>query len=75
MSSRNALVRRRSRAKLQDYRNVNEQQVEDITLEYFYKPHTLSLLAILLVSSEIKINISDPLLGWFAIRSVHEVKC
>ena len=50
--SRNALVRRRSRAKIEskhDYRNVNEQQVEDITLEYFYKPHTLSLLALLLV--------------------------
>ena len=28
---------------------MNEQQVEDITLDLFYKPHTLSLLALLLV--------------------------
>ena len=58
MSNRNVLVRKRSRVKLQkehqqsphhDYRSVNEQQVEDITLDLFYKPHTLSLLAILLV--------------------------
>jgi len=27
-----------------DYRSLNEQQVEDITLEFFYKPHTLTLL-------------------------------
>ena len=42
------LVRRKSRGKIQDYRSVNEQQVEDITLDVFYKPHTLSLLAFLL---------------------------
>lgn len=32
-----------------DYRSLNEQQVEDITLEFFYKPHTLTLLVTVLV--------------------------
>ena len=50
-SFRHGLVRRKSRTKIQpshDHRSVNEQQVEDITLDLFYKPHTLSLLAFLL---------------------------
>ena len=48
MGSSHRLVRRKSRPKIQDYRSVNEQQVEDITLNVFYKPHTLSLLVLLL---------------------------
>merc|ERR1739838_662276 len=39
--------RRRSRRKFNytyDFRSINEQQVEDITLEFFYKPHTITLL-------------------------------
>jgi len=49
-SFRHGLIRRKSRTKIcHDHRSVNEQQVEDITLDLFYKPHTLSLLAFLLV--------------------------
>ena len=48
-SFRHGLIRRKSRTKIcHDHRSVNEQQVEDITLDLFYKPHTLSLLAFLL---------------------------
>ena len=41
---------RRSRRSQRDvyYLNMNEQKVEDINLEFFYKPHTLSLLAVIL---------------------------
>uniref|UniRef100_UPI00358F70C1 phosphatidylserine synthase 1 n=1 Tax=Myxine glutinosa TaxID=7769 RepID=UPI00358F70C1 len=34
----------------QRFRMVNEQQVEDITLEFFYKPHTISLLSFTIVA-------------------------
>ncbi|KAL8181884.1 UNVERIFIED_CONTAM: Phosphatidylserine synthase 2 [Gekko kuhli] len=27
------------------FRMINEQQVEDITLEFFYRPHTITLLS------------------------------
>ncbi|XP_078481243.1 phosphatidylserine synthase 1-like [Ciona intestinalis] len=33
-----------------DFRAINEQQVEDITLEFFYKPHTITLLLVIVVS-------------------------
>jgi len=32
-----------------DFRSINEQQVEDITLEFFYKPHTISLLVVIIL--------------------------
>lgn len=32
-----------------DYQDVNEQIVEDITLEFFYKPRSITALACLLV--------------------------
>ncbi|XP_022101472.1 phosphatidylserine synthase 1-like [Acanthaster planci] len=36
---------RRSASEISDhFRFINEQSVEDITLEFFYKPHTLTLL-------------------------------
>ena len=35
-------------SRIVDYRSLNEQQVEDITLDFFYKPHTLSLLVVVL---------------------------
>ena len=35
-------------SRIVDYRSLNEQQVEDITLDFFYKPHTLSLLVCVL---------------------------
>lgn len=28
------------------FSNVNEREVEDISLEFFYKPHTITLLAV-----------------------------
>jgi len=39
-----------SSARIIDYRSLNEQQVEDITLDFFYKPHTLTLLSGLLLA-------------------------
>uniref|UniRef100_A0A3B3RSW9 Phosphatidylserine synthase 1 n=1 Tax=Paramormyrops kingsleyae TaxID=1676925 RepID=A0A3B3RSW9_9TELE len=32
------------------FRMINEQQVEDITIEFFYKPHTITLLTFTVVS-------------------------
>lgn len=32
------------------FRMINEQQVEDITLEFFYKPHTITLLTFTIIS-------------------------
>ncbi|KAF7692070.1 phosphatidylserine synthase 1 [Silurus meridionalis] len=32
------------------FRMINEQQVEDITIEFFYKPHTISLLTCTVLS-------------------------
>nr|CAB3265261.1 phosphatidylserine synthase 1-like [Phallusia mammillata] len=32
-----------------DFRAINEQQVDDITLEFFYKPHTITLLLVIIV--------------------------
>lgn len=32
------------------FRMINEQQVEDITLDFFYKPHTITLLTFTVVS-------------------------
>lgn len=40
----------RRRSLKYDFRAINEQQVEDITLEFFYKPHSITLLLVLLVS-------------------------
>ena len=56
MSSGDGPVIQRSRrgsvkvncSRIVDYRSLNEQQVEDITLDFFYKPHTLSLLVCVL---------------------------
>lgn len=28
------------------FNSVNEREVEDISLEFFYKPHTITLLAV-----------------------------
>ena len=39
-----------SSSRIIDYRSLNEQQVEDITLDFFYKPHTLTLLSGLLLA-------------------------
>ena len=39
-----------SSSRIIDYRSLNEQQVEDITLDFFYKPHTLTLLSVLLLA-------------------------
>ncbi|XP_039254422.1 phosphatidylserine synthase 1-like [Styela clava] len=33
-----------------DFRAINEQQVEDITLEFFYKPHSITLLLVLVIA-------------------------
>lgn len=30
--------------------SVNEQPVDDISLEFFYKPHTVTLLAVSIIS-------------------------
>lgn len=32
------------------FRMINEQQVEDITLEFFYRPHTITLLSFTILS-------------------------
>uniref|UniRef100_A0A9J8C174 Phosphatidylserine synthase 1b n=1 Tax=Cyprinus carpio carpio TaxID=630221 RepID=A0A9J8C174_CYPCA len=32
------------------FRMINEQQVEDITIDFFYKPHTITLLTLTVVS-------------------------
>ncbi|MCJ8746375.1 hypothetical protein PDJAM_G00140990 [Pangasius djambal] len=32
------------------FRMINEQQVEDITIEFFYKPHTITLLTCTIIS-------------------------
>uniref|UniRef100_A0A673JWN0 Uncharacterized protein n=1 Tax=Sinocyclocheilus rhinocerous TaxID=307959 RepID=A0A673JWN0_9TELE len=32
------------------FRMINEQQVEDITIDFFYKPHTISLLTCTVLS-------------------------
>uniref|UniRef100_A0A674CPZ4 Uncharacterized protein n=1 Tax=Salmo trutta TaxID=8032 RepID=A0A674CPZ4_SALTR len=32
------------------FRMINEQQVEDITLDFFYKPHTITLLTCTVLS-------------------------
>nr|XP_015811347.2 phosphatidylserine synthase 1 [Nothobranchius furzeri] len=32
------------------FRMINEQQVEDITIEFFYKPHTITLLTCTVLS-------------------------
>ncbi|XP_016403655.1 phosphatidylserine synthase 1-like [Sinocyclocheilus rhinocerous] len=32
------------------FRMINEQQVEDITIDFFYKPHTITLLTFTVVS-------------------------
>lgn len=32
------------------FRMINEQQVEDITLDFFYRPHTITLLSLTVVS-------------------------
>ena len=32
------------------FRMINEQQVEDITLEFFYRPHTITLLSLTVLS-------------------------
>ncbi|XP_078612982.1 phosphatidylserine synthase 1-like isoform X1 [Branchiostoma floridae x Branchiostoma japonicum] len=34
-----------------DFRAINEQKVEDITLEFFYKPHTITLLTVCVLGS------------------------
>lgn len=31
------------------YLNMNEQKVDDITLDFFYKPHTITLIPIILL--------------------------
>lgn len=33
----------------QHFRMINEQQVEDITIEFFYRPHTITLLTLTIV--------------------------
>uniref|UniRef100_A0A9J7YFQ4 Phosphatidylserine synthase 1 n=1 Tax=Cyprinus carpio carpio TaxID=630221 RepID=A0A9J7YFQ4_CYPCA len=32
------------------FRTINEQQVEDITIDFFYKPHTITLLTCTVLS-------------------------
>lgn len=32
------------------FRMINEQQVEDITIEFFYRPHTITLLTCTVLS-------------------------
>lgn len=32
------------------FRMINEQQVEDITIDFFYRPHTITLLSFTIVS-------------------------
>lgn len=32
------------------FRMINEQQVDDICIEFFYKPHTITLLTVTLLS-------------------------
>lgn len=32
------------------FRMINEQQVEDITIDFFYKPHTITLLTCTVLS-------------------------
>lgn len=32
------------------FRMMNEQQVEEITLDFFYKPHTITLLTVTVLS-------------------------
>lgn len=34
------------RTRLDSFSSINEKQVDDISLQFFYKPHTISLLAI-----------------------------
>lgn len=31
------------------FRRINEQQVDDICIEFFYKPHTITLLTVTLL--------------------------
>jgi len=33
-----------------DFRTINEQQVEDITLDFFYNPHTITLLLVIIAT-------------------------
>uniref|UniRef100_A0A286YDW7 Phosphatidylserine synthase 1 n=1 Tax=Mus musculus TaxID=10090 RepID=A0A286YDW7_MOUSE len=32
------------------FRMINEQQVEDITIDFFYRPHTITLLSFTIIS-------------------------
>lgn len=32
------------------FRMINEQQVEDISMDFFYKPHTITLLTVTVLS-------------------------
>lgn len=32
------------------FRMINEQQVEDICIDFFYKPHTITLLTVTVLS-------------------------
>ena len=44
--------RRLSASEMSDhFRLINEQSVEDINLEFFYKPHTLTLLLAALIAT------------------------
>ncbi|XP_071487177.1 phosphatidylserine synthase 1-like [Diadema antillarum] len=43
---------KRSNSEMSDhFRYINEQEVEDITLEFFYKPHTLTLLLVAVIGT------------------------
>lgn len=33
-----------------NFRMINEQQVEDICIDFFYKPHTITLLTVTVLS-------------------------
>ncbi|XP_072042246.1 phosphatidylserine synthase 1-like [Amphiura filiformis] len=53
---------RRSPSEISDhFRYINEQEVEDISLEFFYKPHTITLLLIAIVTT-----------FYFAFTNTHE---
>ncbi|XP_071810795.1 phosphatidylserine synthase 1-like isoform X2 [Apostichopus japonicus] len=43
--------RRLAEIEKQHFVGVNEQEVEDITLEFFYKPHTLTLLGVAIATT------------------------
>lgn len=44
-------VRNQAEFEKAHFRDINEQEVEDITLEFFYKPHTLTLLGVAIATT------------------------